>query len=258
MVIITLLTDFGLSDYYVGSMKGVILSINPGIQIVDITHDICSRNVEQAAFVLKRAYSYFPNGTIHIIVVDPGVGSERSILAVQTDRHIFLAPDNGVLKYIFNTHPEAAVFRVTNTSTFLENVSHTFHGRDIFASVAAHLTKGIKIETLGKPFREYIVGEIKHPIKEPGGISGEIIYIDKFGNGVTNIEEVTFMDQKKIQVRFKSQILKGLCKTYTDVPAGEILALIGSGRTLEISARGASASDKIGLQIGDKVTVTFD
>jgi S-adenosylmethionine hydrolase len=256
-VIITLLTDFGISDFYVGSMKGVILNISPDVQIVDITHDVTSQHIEEAAFVLKRSYAYFPAGTIHVIVVDPGVGSERAILAVQTDRYLFLAPDNGVLKYIFHAHPHAVVYRVTNSSYFLSRVSPTFHGRDIFAPVAAHLSKGCQLDTLGELFQDYIVGNIKMPAIESGGISGEIVYIDKFGNGVTNIEGPTIIDKKNIEVKVKSQLLKGLYSTYTDVAEGEPLILIGSGGTLEISIRGQNASKKMGLCVGDPVTVTY-
>lgn len=256
-VIITLLTDFGVSDYYVGSMKGVILNINPNVHIVDITHEIASQSIEEAAFILKRSYAYYPQGTIHVLVVDPGVGSERAILAVQTERYIFLAPDNGALKYIFHTHPDAVVYRLTNSSFFLTKVSSTFHGRDIFAPVAAHLSKGCKLQTLGELFPNYIVGEIKMPVPELQGISGEIIYIDKFGNGVTNIEATSLGDHEHVEIRVKSQLLKGVNRTYADVEAGEPLALIGSGGTLEISLHGSSVSEKLDLCIGDTVTVTF-
>lgn len=254
-MIITLLTDFGLSDPYVGSMKGVILNINPDARIVDITHDISPQNVDEAAFVLKRVSSYFPGGTIHVVVVDPGVGSERAILAVQAENYIFLAPDNGVLKYIFDDEPDARVFRLTNRAYFLEKVSHTFHGRDIFAPVAAHISMGISLERLGEPFDDYIVGDVKKPVEGKTEITGEIIHVDKFGNGVTNIDGTLLKDRSKTKIRIKGYELDELCRAYNNVPVGEPLALVGSGGTLEISVHGGDAQKRMGFVVGDSVTV---
>lgn len=257
-MIITLLTDFGLSDPYVGSMKGVILNINPDVRIIDITHDISPQNVDEAAFVLKRVYSYFPRGTIHVVVVDPGVGSERAILAVQAESYIFLAPDNGVLKYIFDDDADARVFRLTNHAYFLEKVSHTFHGRDIFAPVAAHVSKGVTLERLGESFHDYVVGNVKKPVEGKTEIIGEIIHIDKFGNGVTNIDGTLLKGRSKIMIRIKGHELDELCRAYTDVPVGEPLALVGSGGTLEISVHRGDAKQRMGFLVGDSVTVVIE
>lgn len=256
-MIVTLLTDFGLSAPYVGSMKGVILRINPDVQIVDVTHEISPQNVDEAAFVLKRVYHYFPKGTIHVAVVDPGVGSERAVLAVQTDEYTFLAPDNGVLRYVFDDHPEAKVFRVTNRSLFLEKVSRTFHGRDIFAPVAAHLSRGVEVTEVGEPFSEYVKGDVRRPDIEPQKISGEIVYVDKFGNGITNIGGDLLAGQNNVQIRVQSSVLTELSKTYLDVPVGAPLALIGSGGTLEISVNRGSAKERMGFRVGDSVMVVF-
>lgn len=257
-MIITLLTDFGRADYYIGSMKGVILSINPDANIVDITHEISPQNVDEAAFVLSRTFSYFPDGTIHVAVVDPGVGGRRAILAVRTPRFIFLAPDNGLLKYIFHHHPDAEVFRLINPVYFLKTVSHTFHGRDIFAPAAAHISRGVALKKMGEPFHDYIVGDVKCPTQEPNGLTGEIIHIDKFGNAITNIEEAQIGDCSAIRIRMKEYEFDRLCKTYADVPAGESLALIGSGRTLEISVHQGSAKEAMGLKVGDSISVVFE
>jgi len=238
-------------------MKGVILSIAPDVQIVDITHGISSQNVEEAAFVLKRVYSYFPEGTIHVVVVDPGVGSERAALAVRTKKYTFLAPDNGVLKYVFDDHAEAEVFRVTNRAIFLERVSRTFHGRDVFAPVAAHLSRGMKVEEVGERFSEYVRGEVRKPVIESQEISGEIIYIDKFGNGITNIGEVLLVGRNVLRVQIGSTAVHGLSQTYLDVPVGSPLALIGSGGTLELSVHRGSGKERLGFRVGDPVAVVL-
>jgi S-adenosylmethionine hydrolase len=239
-------------------MKGVILSINPDANIVDITHDISPQNVDEAAFVLNRAYSYFPEGTIHVAVVDPGVGSQRAILAVRTPRFIFLGPDNGLLKYILYDHTDADVFRLTNPVYFLKSISHTFHGRDIFAPAAAHISRGIALEKMGEPFRDYVVGDIRHPTQAQDGITGQIIYIDKFGNAITNIEESQIGNRKNIRIRMKEYEFNRLCKTYKDVPVGESLALIGSGGTVEISIHQGNAKDAMKLSVGDSISVNFE
>ncbi len=257
-MIITLITDFGSFGPYMGSMKGVMLSINPDLEIVDISHNVSPQNVEEAAFILKNVYSFFPVGTIHVVVVDPGVGTSRSILAVQTDHYTFLAPDNGVLKYIFDENLRTRVFKVANKKLFLKRVSSTFHGRDIFAPVAAHLSKGIPIETVGEPFTEYIRGKVKRPAVEPHRISGEIIYIDRFGNGITNIREDLLGEKKNLQILVQDTLIKNLSTTYSDVPNGEVLALIGSSETLEISVNHGNAKEQLGISVGDPVTVTFD
>jgi S-adenosylmethionine hydrolase len=209
-LVITLITDFGTAGPYVGSMKGVILSIHPDARIVDIAHDIRPQDVDEAAFVLNRAYAYFPAGTIHVVVVDPGVGSDRAVLAVRTERYIFLAPDNGVLKYVFDACPDARVFRVTNQDFSLSPVSRTFHGRDVFAPAAAHLSRGVDIERMGEPFTEYVRGEVQRPEVRPREIRGEIVFIDGFGNGITNIEEALFAGREVDSISVRSHVIRGL------------------------------------------------
>ncbi len=255
-MIITLITDFGYSDPYVGSMKGVILGINPDVQIVDITHDVTPQNIDEAAFILKRSCPFFPKETIHVVIVDPGVGSDRSIIGVKTDAAVYLAPDNGVLKHILHGHP-IEVYQITNRDYFRDHVSHTFHGRDIFAPVAAHISRGVTLDTLGPPFENVIKGELSKPVVETEKISGEIIYIDRFGNGITNIGRELVTGLQQIQIHIKSTTIKRLSNRYIDVPIGEPLALIGSGNTLEISVHQGNAAQQIGFRVGDPITVSI-
>ena len=255
---ITLLTDFGLGDHYVGTMKGVMLNIDPDARIVDITHEIVPENIDEAAHVLKNAYAYFPEDTLHVVVVDPGVGSKREILAVKAGRTLFLAPDNGVLKHIFYKHPDHQVFRVTNSDYFLDTISPTFHGRDIFAPVAAHLSLGVSLNELGESFNDYIRGNIRKPVVENKKIIGEIVYIDRFGNAVTNIEESLVKKFNAIEIRMKGYLINLLSRTYADVPIHAPLAVIGSSGALEISVNQGNARDVLNLRTGDRVTVTFE
>ncbi len=255
-LIITLLTDFGYSDPYVGSMKGVILEINPDATIVDISHDVVPQNIHEAAFILNRAYPFFPKGTIHVVVVDPGVGSSRSIIGVKTDSYVFLAPDNGVLKYVFENH-SAVVHQITNRNYFRKKVSQTFQGRDIFAPVAAHLSIGVPLDTLGQSFENYTKGTVPKPVAGDKKISGEIIHIDRFGNGITNIDRNQLTSLNQIRIRVKTIMIRGLSTNYADVPTGKPLALIGSGDTLEISVHQGNASQQLGFGMGDKITISF-
>ena len=254
---ITLLTDFGASGPYVASMKGVILSHAPDARLVDISHDISPQNVDEAAYVLFRCYACFPEQTVHIVVVDPGVGSSRAILTVRAAGQIFLAPDNSVLKYIFNAHPDFKAYSVTNQSFFRQNVSRTFHGRDIFAPVAAHLELGEPVEAVGPAYRPAHPGRVFGPEKSGDRISGEIVYIDRFGNGVTNIPG-EWMEGRRVQIVECGQVsLRKMSKTYADVEVGEPLALIGSMGTMELSVRCGSAKEQLALNVRDRISITL-
>jgi S-adenosylmethionine hydrolase len=257
-LVITLLTDFGTSSSYVGSMKGVILNISPDIRIVDMTHEIAPQDVEEAAFVLKQAYSHFPEGTIHVVVVDPGVGTDRAILAVRAGSHLFLAPDNGVLKYVFDANPECAVYRVANPEYFLDGVSRTFHGRDIFAPVAAHLSMGVPLEKIGKPFPDYDRGRVLKPRVEESRITGQIVYVDRFGNGITNIGADLIQGRRGLRVQVNLWNFDGVHATYAEVRRGEPLVLVGSDGTLEIAVHQGNAKEKMKFQLGDEVIVSFE
>jgi S-adenosylmethionine hydrolase len=252
-VIITLTTDFGLSDPYVAAMKGVILSIHPDAAVVDVSHDIPPQDVDRAAFVIRGAYPFFPKGTIHVVVVDPGVGTERLILAVKTRDHVFLAPNNGVLKYVFESHPEAKVFCVTRPEYFRESVSRTFHGRDIFAPLAGHLSKGVPPEKLGRPFEEYERGVVAAAARLEDRIVGEIIAFDRYGNSITNIPAAWLADIDRVRVLVKGLVLEKLSRSYLDVPAGELLAIVGGADALELSVNRGSAREKLDLSLGETV-----
>jgi len=256
-LIITLTTDFGLSDAFVGAMKGVILGINPRARIVDISHDIPPQDIDHAAFIVRCAAPFFPRGTIHVVVVDPGVGTERLILAVRTADHLFLAPNNGVLKHVFDSHPDAEVFNVTHSEYFREHVSRTFHGRDIFAPVAAHLSKGLSPEKLGRPFTEFERGVVPRGVRLGDRITGEVIAFDRYGNGITNIPAGWIDDPETVRILVKGRVFESLARSYLDVPQGDPLAIIGSADAVELSVNRGSARETLDLKVGETVTVIF-
>ncbi len=250
--IITLTTDFGTSDAYVGAMKGVILKINPGAAIVDITHEIEPQDTFQAACIIGTAYPYFPDGTVHVVVVDPGVGSNRKAIILRTPRAYFVAPDNGVLSYVIDDMLEA--INLTKPEFWLNPVSKTFHGRDIFAPVAAHLSRGVPVGDFG----ESISSLVKLPLSKPelladGTIIGRVIHIDRFGNLITSIKSGDF-PAANIRIEVKGHVIEGLSSSYVD--GGEILALIGSGGHLEICVRNGNAADFLKIEVGDVIKIS--
>ncbi len=255
--IITLTTDFGLADGFVGVMKGVIYSINRHALIVDITHHIPAQQVEVGSFILQNSYHYFPKGTIHIAVVDPGVGSQRKILAVAANDHFFLAPDNQILKYIFYKNETLAVYEVLNQTYFCSRISQTFHGRDIFAPVAAHLSKGLSLEKLGSLTTNYNRGLIPAPKKMNKKIIGSILHVDNFGNLITNVEE-RHLSINQFVIKLGKIMIDGLSHSYSDVPSGKSLAIIGSSGFLEIAVREGNAAQQFALTTGDSLEVIFD
>jgi S-adenosyl-L-methionine hydrolase (adenosine-forming) len=266
MPVISLLTDFGESDVYVGIMKGVILSKAPDARIVDISHSISPQNLVQAAYLIDSAYPYFPKGTAHVIVVDPGVGSDRNIIALEAAGSFFLAPDNGVLTLILEKASVNRAVKVENRRFFLENVSRTFHGRDIFAPVAAHLSMGGDINELGPCIVPSAL--VYLPIPKPvssktGELIGTVIDIDRFGNLITNIDESIIQafcakSGSEVTVGIGKNQICGLQGFYDGVSPGAMLAIIGSRGTLEIAINCGSAKDYFSAAIGDEVTVFTD
>ena len=254
-MIITLITDFGNRDPYVAMMKGVILSISPHVSIVDISHAVPPHDIDEAGLILKRSYSFFPENTIHVIVVDPGVGSDRAIIAVKTDHYIFLAPDNGVLQPVLSEYPEADIFQVTNEKYFLQEVSNTFHGRDIFAPVAAHLANGVELSDIGDPFSDFVARSIPKPVKTEDGVTGVVTGFDHFGNVLTNIHSELLPENLKYIIQLQSNNINSIHKSYSDVPDGEVLGLIGSSGVLEISINRGNARDQLTVSKGDPVVV---
>lgn len=263
--IITLTTDFGLTDGYVGALKGVILGINPEVSVVDISHQVRPQDIREGAYVLYSAYRYFPPKTIHVIVVDPGVGSARRSVAVETPRALFVAPDNGVLSYVlsaeaeegFGETEELRAVHLTNAEYWVPAVSNTFHGRDIFAPVAAHLSRGVALDRFGTATQEVHTFPISRPIwVGDGSLVGRVIYVDRFGNAITDIKERHLeLLPGPVALKVAGQVILGLSSAYASVPDGELLALLGSAGHLEISLRNGSAAEALDLETGDEVVV---
>ena len=266
--IITLTTDFGTSDTYVGIMKGVILSINPNVQIVDLTHAIPPQDIYEAAFSIYTAHSYFPKGTIHVIVVDPGVGSDRQAIVSRTDSAFFVCPDNGVLSYLLqNIGNEGGQLMgsvaIQNSAYYLPEVSNTFHGRDIFAPVAAHLSLGVSLEDIGPPVQTLVQLPIQVPELTDGVLTGQIVKIDRFGNAITNISETAIARLKSAstggistyEIRVGSVRLHRFNRAYAESGVGKPLAIIGSSGLLEIAINGGNAKEDLGIKWGDPVVI---
>jgi S-adenosylmethionine hydrolase len=260
--IITLITDFGLADGYVGTMKGVILSIDPAATIVDISHDIAPQDVREAAYTLYAAYPYFPQGTIHVAVVDPGVGSERRAIALRTPQATFVAPDNGVLSYVVAQEKVEDIVSLVNPSYHLSPVSRTFHGRDIFAPVAAHLARGIRLAELGQPLTEIITFPLPRPQVRPDGTTvGQVIHVDRFGNLITSIRSKDLTDYllpSEVVITVKGQSVRGIVDNYAGVTPGKLLALVGSSNHLEIAVSGGSAFHTLEAKAGDEVLLKVE
>ncbi len=254
-MVITLTTDFGLRDAYVAAMKGVALGINPQAALVDISHDIEPQAVAQAAFVLETAHRYFPPGTVHLVVVDPGVGTQRRAMVLKTPSALFVAPDNGVLSYVIEAAGrEAEAFAITNPRYWHHPVSTTFHGRDIFAPVAAYLSLGIPPGEVGEPLNSPPqTFPIPRPRREADGtLHGRILHIDAFGNLITNIGAGDLSPgQPAIEVG--GEKIMGLSETYS---GGEkFVALIGGSGYLEVAAPNDNAANLLAAKIGNPVIV---
>jgi S-adenosyl-L-methionine hydrolase (adenosine-forming) len=254
-MIITLLTDFGRSDYFVGAMKGVILSINPDVQLVDITHEIPSHNIRAGAFNLLALYKSFPSGTIHLAVVDPGVGSSRRPILVVSEDQYFIGPDNGLFSYIYKE--DSRVYHLTNVDYFRHPISRTFHGRDIFAPVAAALSKGLLPSELGEPITDYIKYDKTVPIDiGDGRVSASIIHIDHFGNCITNLtqKDITDEDIKKgLSLIINGMEIKNLQQSYVEREGEDLFAIWGSAGFLEIAARCKAAANILRVECGQQV-----
>jgi len=254
--IITLCTDFGTTDGYVAAMKGIILSIAPEARLVDITHNVPGHSVAEAAFVLHSACPWFPPGTIHLVVVDPGVGGGRRELAVRSSGHCFVAPDNGVLTYVLDRQEPVEAVALTQSAYWRAEVSHTFHGRDIFAPVAAHLANGVPLSALGDPVTDLVRLQIPAPsVREDGVIVGQVIRADHFGNLVTNIPASMLSERHHWCIAVGRVAIRGLVATYSSVGPGDALALVGSHGNLEIAVREANAAHALGVNVGAQVLV---
>lgn len=254
---VALLTDFGNKDWYVPVMKSVIYSITPSVPIIDISHEVFSHGVDDASFVLWNAHRYFPQKTVFCVVIDPGVGTSRKIIAVETDKHILVAPDNGVLDTTLAEAEVKKIVEVKNLRFFLDEVSATFHGRDVFAPVAAHISKGEKLESFGEPIGipDYRSPFYRIDASQSGHYIGKIIYVDKFGNLISN-----FRVKGKLQgkVILKDIIIPGISNTFADVEIGQLLAYVGSSGFLEIAVRNGSAREALGFNYSDGIELSID
>jgi len=248
MTIITLTTDFGLSDGYVGTMKGVILSIAPDARLVDISHGIAPQNIRQAACVLHAAAPYFPAGTIHLAVVDPGVGSARRALAIRTSRRMLVGPDNGLFTLFLADDPSAECHAITNPALMLPRVSSTFHGRDVFAPAAAHLARGVDIAQLGPRVTDPVRFTIPTPVQQPDGSwLGQVMYTDHFGNLITSVTADLLQRIGDVEIWIGSRRIASLFRTYAQAAPDELIALVGSAGHLEISIVNGNAAQTLGL-----------
>jgi S-adenosylmethionine hydrolase len=251
-MIVTLLTDFGDSDPYVASMKGVILSIDPQIRLVDVSHNIRPHQIKHAAWVLNCCWTYYPEGTVHVAVVDPGVGGDRRVVVVTKENQTFVGPDNGVFSYLYSGAYQ--IYEVTDFKYAREEVSDTFHGRDLFAPLAAHLSKGLEVDEIGRPIDDPVVFAIPHPEETREGLRGAVIYVDGFGNLTTNIRKDLFdsvFSDRGFDILINSRQIAGIARSYDGHPPGSLLAIWGSESNLEISANLSNAAAQLGIEEAD-------
>ena len=252
-MIITLTTDFGLTDPYVGIMKGVILDIAPAVQIVDITHEIPSYDIGEAAFLLDSAWRYFPAGTIHVVVVDPGVGSARRPIAMSVNGHVFVAPDNGVLSWV-QRGGSPRTYHITNARWFKPFVSSTFHGRDVFAPVAAHLALDGALDAVGPVIQNHHQLPLPEVRSLPGHrLKGTVLRIDRFGNVITNLQRKHL--NGSFRIRTGTGEVRQVASNYAEGPSGEVFAIEGSTGYIELSLNQGSAAERFGLHRGSEIEV---
>ena len=261
--IVTLLTDFGLHDPYVAMMKGVILSLNPKASIVDVTHEVGPGDITTAAQMVLETFPWFPEGTIHVAVVDPGVGTGRRPIVLAARSHFFVGPDNGIFWPIIDLDQHCEIVHITNTGFFLPHVSRTFHGRDIFAPVAAHLARGADPVEVGEAVNDPVRLSIPRPSRKGQALHGHVIRVDRFGNLITDIHRrkiEEFGEGGPLLVRVGGVVIGGVLETYADAGKGELLCLFGSSGYLEIAVNLGRASDRLGASgesvIGSEVIVT--
>jgi S-adenosylmethionine hydrolase len=261
--IVTFTTDFGPVEHYVGAMKGVICGINPGAQLVDVTNSVQSFDILDGAFAISQAYSYFPPGTVHLVVVDPGVGSSRRPILVKAGLHIFVAPDNGVLSLVYEREEIISVRHITAEHYFRQPVSSTFHGRDIFATVAGYVSKGVELDKFGDEITDYV--RFAAPRPKPAGANswkGVILKVDKFGNVITSITpkdlpQLFEASRPAFKITVGKAEVTAFRDNYADGAPGEIFAILGSAGFLEISMNRGSAARTAGAEKGAEVSVTI-
>jgi S-adenosylmethionine hydrolase len=257
--IVTLTTDFGLSDHFVGVMKGVILGIQPAAQVVDISHGVSPYEIAEGAFTIAQAYRYFPKKTVHVVVVDPGVGSARRPLLAEMAGQYFIAPDNGVLSMVF-AREQPKVRHITAERYFVHPVSRTFHGRDVFSPVAGHLAAGITAAKFGKHIHDYIRAEFEKPAQTgKHSWTGTILKVDHFGNLATNfhIDQFPSLRTHAFSLNAGLKPITRLALTFSECDPGELFVIVGSSGYLEVAASQASAAELLGCSAGSPVKLTI-
>jgi S-adenosylmethionine hydrolase len=259
MPTLTLTTDFGTKDGFVGTMKGVIWRICQNVQIADISHEIYPQNILEGAFALWRAYSFFPIGTVHVAVVDPGVGTARRSIAVRTGGHFFVGPDNGLFTPIYEDAEkngwELEIVQLKNEKYFLPEVSHTFHGRDVYAPVGAHLANGIHLEDLGPRINDPVRISLPKPEKTVWGWRAHITVVDVFGNCTTDLPAALLNEGDQVSFHLRGREVQGVVTSYGHKQPGELVALVDSENYIEIAIVNGSAAKTLGAQVGDVVEV---
>ncbi len=252
--VITLTTDFGMADGYVGMMKGVILGLAPAVQLVDLSHDIAPHDVWQGAYILARAAPYFPPRTVHLAVVDPGVGSQRRPLVVETSRAWYVGPDNGLFTHALQ-EPQARAWELNRPEYWLPTVSRTFHGRDIFAPVAAHLALGVPPSEMGYPISDPVLLPWPTPTSHADGhIEGQVVHVDRFGNLITNIP-AAWVASGHWRCMVAGREICGPSASYAAVERGELVIVVSSADTLEVAVRDGNAGQELGVTVGEAVTL---
>lgn len=257
--IITLATDFGYRDHYVSAMKAGMIGIHPEVRFIDVSHDIPPQDIMAAAWVTKHSAFLYPEGTVHLVVVDPGVGTSRKAVAVRIRDQFFVGPDNGIFSLVADEEPYQA-YQLGNTSFWGSDRSKTFEGRDIFAPVAAHLSKGVALADVGDRIKELFVYRWARPVADREGIQGWVVHIDRYGNLVTNIPGDViqqFQNRRGVRIYVGSTILKQLVNTFGDVKQGEAVAYIGSAGMLEVAVNGGNAEQMLGVYKGAAVSLVY-
>jgi S-adenosylmethionine hydrolase len=250
-----MLTDFGLSDEFVGVMKGVIWGISPQVNIADISHAVQPQNVLHGALLLGRAYRYFPAGSIHLVVVDPGVGTARRGIALQVGQHTFVGPDNGLFTVPLASGTPFSAVSLDNPTYQLATVSRSFHGRDVFAPVAAHLANGIPLSALGEPVTDLVKLDIPKPLRVAKRWQAQVLLVDAFGNLITNLCEGNLQGQDVGEIHCQGQVIQGVSVTFGSRQAGELMAMFDSSGSLSLCVVNGSAAKVLGARVGTEVEV---
>lgn len=261
--VITLLTDFGLTDEYVGVVKGVLLTYCPGAQLVDISHNIPPQNIQTASHLLHRSFRYFPQNSVHLVIVDPGVGSKRQILAIHAENHFFVGPDNGLFSRILSPTESTKVYRVTSAKHCQPKISKTFHGRDIMAPAAGWLASSGKIDELGPEvgIKDCIIDKLWHKNvfdKTDNTLTGTICHIDRFGNLCTTFQKDEIVKRgarKKLTIQIDSASIVGINSSYSEVENEALVAYFDSHNFLEIGARNSNAAKLLQAKVGDQIRI---